>query len=115
MGYGPIKVFSGNILSGASTLTSLQLDKSYSTVYAEIGTMSTAAALDIYVSSDGSTFRPAFERVNTATVQYQTMIVATSVGANGGICAIEKVYPYYQFRASAVVSGGVAIKLICVD
>jgi len=77
--------------------------------------MSTAAVLDIYCSSDGATFRPAFERVNTAPVQYQTMVVATSVGANGGVCRIDTVYPYIQFRASSVVSNGVAIKLICVD
>lgn len=114
MSYGPIKVFSGAIASGASS-TQIFLDKAYSKVFAEIGSMSTAAALDLWGSSDGSTYRPSYERVNTASVQYQAVSISTSVGANGGIAPIEAIYPYLQFRASAVVSGGVAIKLICVD
>jgi hypothetical protein len=115
MSYGPIKVFTGQIASGASTLTSVYLDKSYSRVFAEISTMSTAAAFDVWGSSDGSTFRPVFERTNTAPVQYQTLTVASGVGANGGVAPLDVAYPYVQFRASAVVSGGVTIKIICSD
>lgn len=115
MSFGPTKVFTGSILSGASTLTSINLDKSYTKIYAEVSSMSTAAAIDVFGSTDGTTFRPIFERVNTATVQFATMVVATSVGANGGLCPMDIIYPYVQFRASAVVSGGVTIKLICLD
>ena len=115
MSSGPRLIFTGSIASGASTLTSIHLDKSYSRIYAEIGTMSTAAAITVFGSTDGTTFKQAFERVNTAPVQYQTLTVASGVGANGGTVPLDANYPYVQFQASAVVSGGVSIKLICVD
>lgn len=116
MGFGPIKVYTGTILSGASTVTSIDLGgRAYSRVYVELSTMSTAAAFDVYGSHDGTTFRPVFERVNTAPVQYQTMVVGSAVGANGGGAPLDVVYPYVQLRASAVVSGGVGVKLICWD
>lgn len=112
MAYGPIMVFTGTIASGASS-TAIQMDKSYSKVFAEISTMSTAAAFDVYGSTNGSTYYPLFERVNTAPVQFQTLTVASGVGANGGQAPLDVAAPYVQFRASAVVSGGVTIKLLC--
>jgi hypothetical protein len=116
MSYGPIQVFTGLIASGASTSSSFDLGgKAYSRVFVEVSSMSTAAAMDVWGSSDGTTFRPVFERVNTAPVQYQTHIVASGVGANGGIAPLDVCYQYVQFRASAVVSGGVTLKLHCSD
>ena len=119
MSYGPMKVFSHSglsIASGASTSSNFYLDKGYSYVYAEVSSMSTAAALDVWGSLDGTTFRPVLQQVNTATVQCQAMAVASAVGANGGFGPVGQVItPYIQFRASAVVSGGVTIKLICTD
>jgi hypothetical protein len=115
MSYGPVKVFSGSIASGASTLTSIDVSKSWSRVYVELPTMSTAAELAVYGSSDGTTFRPVFERVATSSVQYQALVVASGVGANGGVAELAAPLQYLQFRASAVVSGGVALKLVCID
>jgi hypothetical protein len=115
MSFGPITVFTGAIASGASTVTSIALPKAYKTIFAEISTMSTAAALDVFGSTDNVTFRPVFERINTAPVQYQTLAVASNVGANGGIAPLPAHYPYLQLRASAVVSGGVTFKIICSD
>lgn len=114
MSYGPIKVFTGTVASGASS-TQIALDKAYSKIFAEISTMSTTAAWDVFGSSDGTTYRPVLERINTAPVQYQTLTVASGIGTNGGIVPIEPICPYLQFRASAVVSGGVTIKLHCID
>lgn len=116
MSYGPVKVFSGSIASGASTLTSVELGgKAWSRVYVDVGTMSTAAALDVFQSTDGATFVPVFERVATAPVQYQTLTVASGVATSGGRVPLDVQGPYVQFRASAVISGGCAIKVICVD
>jgi hypothetical protein len=115
MSYGPVHIIAGTIASGASTLTQVNFPKSYSRVYLELSTMSTAAAFDVYGSTDGTTYRPVFERTNTAPVQYQTLSVASGVGANGGGAPLDVVYPYVQLRASAVVSGGVAVKFICWD
>lgn len=116
MSYGPSQVFTGTIASGASTVTSIDLGtKGYSRVFAEVGTMSTNAALTVFGSSDGTNFKPVFERVNTAPVQYQTLTVAT--GTIGGIADLTGIagIRYAQFQASAVISGGCTIKLICVD
>jgi hypothetical protein len=116
MSYGPAKVFTGTIASGASTVTSIYTGgKSYTKVFVELSTMSTAAAFDVYCSADGSTFRPLFERTNTAPVQYQTLTIASGVGANGGVAPLNVSGDYVQLRASAVVSGGVTVKLICHD
>jgi len=119
MSYGPGQVFTGAIASGASTLTSVDLGtKAYSRVFAEVGTMSTNAALTVFGSSDGTNFRPVFERVKTAPVQYQTLTVATTaVGSIGGIADLTGVagIRYVQFQASATIIGGATIKLICVD
>lgn len=113
MSYGPIKVYTGTIASGASTLTSISLDKSYSKIYAEVSTMSTGAALLVYGSTDGSTFRPVYERVNTASVQWTDVYIGTA--CTNGITDLNCNFPYIQFRASAVIDGGASIKLICVD
>jgi hypothetical protein len=114
MSYGPIKVYPNSVASGASTV-SFVLDKAYSKIYADVGTMSTAAELSVWgaVYSGGS-FHQVTDRVKTATMQYQTLVIPTAVAANGG-CFEVPVYPSLQFRASAVVSGGVSFSLICVD
>jgi len=113
MSFGPIKVFTVSIASGASTPSTISMDRGYSRVYAEVSSMSTAAALAVYGSTDGTSFRPVFERVNTAPVQYQALVIATN--AANGVAPIDCVFPFVQFRASATVTDGVTIKLICVD
>ncbi len=110
--YGTTKVFNTNIASGASTATFI-LDKAYQRVFLEVGTMSTAAALDVYASGDGSFYRQVFERVNTAPVQYQSLTVATN--ATNAVVPIDVNAAYLQFRATAVVSGGVTMALHCSD
>lgn len=117
MSYGPIQVFATTgIVSGASTLTSVALAKAFSKVCLEIGTASTEIIIDVYGSTDNVVFRPVMERVNTATIQYATMTVTSQVVVGGGIALLSNFnYPYLQLRASAVVSGGVAVKLIGMD
>lgn len=109
----PVTVYIGSMASGASTLTSIDVTRSWGKIYADIQTMSTGAELAIYGSSDGTTFKPVYERVNTAPVQYQALTVGTAT--TGGIVELAQAGRYFQFRASAVVSGGVVIKLICRD
>ncbi len=116
MPYGPVAIYRGSIASGASTLTSLDLDKSWSRVYLDISSLSTAAELTVFASSDGTTFRPLFERVNTGAVSCQTVTIPSNSVANGGVVFFpHQGIRYLQFRASAVVSGGVSINAICAD
>lgn len=115
MAYGPMKVFSGAIASGAATGAVVTLDKSYSKVFVQVPSMSTAATLSVWGSTDGTVFNPVLERVNTAPVQFQATDVTTGVVTGGVILPMDIGFPYVQFRTGAVVSGGVAIKVICSD
>lgn len=115
MSWGPKQVFSVAIASGASTSSSLDLgDKSYRQMATYYGTMSTGAALTVYGSTDGTNFYPAHERVNTAPVQYQALTIATSTSGAWAVFAAPP-FRYVQFVASAVVSGGVALKVAVDD
>lgn len=109
----PICVFTATMASGGSTITSIDVTRSWSTIYADIQTMSTAAEIGVYGSYDGTTFKQVFERVNTAPVQYQGVVIATSV--TGQLAPIPQAGRYLQFRASAVVSGGCIVRIICQD
>lgn len=111
-----VRVFTGTVASGASSCSFDMGGGTFSRVYVEVSSMSTAAAIDVWASTDNVTYRPLFERTNTAPVQYQTLTVASGVGANGGIAPLGGQTPltaqFVQFRASAVVADGVTIKLI---
>lgn len=115
MSYGPVKIFAGTIASAASTLTSLNLSKSWSKVYLQLPTFSTAAQLAVFGSTDNSTFYPLIERVATVPPQFQSYTVGTGVASSGGIIQLDTPMQYLQFRASAVVDNGVALNAICVD
>lgn len=112
MGYGYIKSFVGSIASGASTV-SFDIGKSWSSVVAEVGSMTTNAELALYGSSDGTTYRPVLERVNTAPVQYQAVVISTA--AVNGFAPIVPGARFVQLRASATVTGGAVINLVCFD
>lgn len=115
MSYEPVKVFSGSIASGASTLTSVDIVKSWNKVYIELPTMSTATTFSVFGSSDNTNFRPVFNRaVSTQAVFYTTMTVESQVGANGGIAEFTAPLRYIQLRGDAVVSGGVEVNFICI-
>ena len=109
---GPIRVFAGTIASGASSCEIDTGGDAFTKVFVQLPTMSTAVVFDVYGSHDGSAYAQVFERVNTAPVQYQSLIVAAGVGTNGGIAPLDVTSRYVQLRGSAVVSGGVAVKLI---
>lgn len=112
-----VTLYTGSIASGASSI-SIDVVKGWDRIYAQIPTMSTAAAIDVYGSTDNSTFYQLFNVVQTATTlwTYQSHVVGSAAGANGGIAPVYgQGCRYLQFRASAVVSGGVAMTLICSD
>lgn len=117
MGYGPIQVFTGGaIASAASTGAAIDLGgKSFSKVFVRLPTMSTGAACTLYGSTDNSTFGPLYERVNTAPVQFQTMVVATNT--SGGFAELGAIpFRYIKFAASATVTDGSgSFTVVCMD
>lgn len=118
MSFGPLRVFSDSIASGASTSGGVDLVKAWSKVGIQVGTMSTAVSLSIQNSADGgSTFYQVYApTVNTATVGVFPLAITQSVGANGGYVVFDGVaLSYPRVVGTGVVSGGVSIKYVCLD
>ena len=112
------KVFTDSIASGASTSGGVVIGANrYGRVAVQVGTMSTAAAIGVQATMDGSTFYNVFHpTINSATVATPQMYIASGVGTNGGITVLPVGgHEYIRFVASAVVSGGVQFKVICSD
>ena len=115
MPYGLVSKFANTITSAASTV-SFDIVKSWTKVYAEISTFSTAAQVNVFGSTDGTTWWPLWERVNTATAgQHNTFVINSGHVTAGGIVPILPGLQYYQFRASATVTDGATFNLICSD
>lgn len=113
------QVYSFTIASGASTSEAIDLGAhGWSYVNVQVGTMSTAAAIALQNSVDGGTsyyyvYHPTIQSATVATPQ---VFIASGVGTNGGICQIPvQGLNNIKFVATAVVSGGVAIKVIGSD
>jgi hypothetical protein len=113
------QVFSFTIASGAATSDAVALGATaWKYVDVQVGTMSTAAAISIQSSLDGgSTFYNVFHpTIQSATVATPQVFIASGVGTNGGICQVPGAgLNHLRFVASAVVSGGVAIKVVCAE
>ena len=117
MSYGH-QIFTDTIASGASTSGGINLTRGYRQIHVQVGTMSTQAAISVQGSSDsGSTFYNVFHpSINSATVGTPQVIIASGVGTNGGVTPLPVGgIPHVRFIATAVVSGGVAFKIICSD
>lgn len=110
------QVFSFTIASGASTSDAVDLGGgAWKVVNVQVGTMSTAAAIGVQAASNGSTFYSVFHpTIASSTVGTPQVFIASGVGTNGGVCQVPLAgLNKVQFVATAVVSGGVAIKVIC--
>ncbi len=123
-----VTIYSGSIASGAATSTVYDVEKSWTRIYAEVSTMSTNAELQVYASSDGSIWRPCYDRNNAASalstglLTINLTVVANlltshviTTAAMNAFNPIQAGYRYYQLKASAVISGGAKINLICND
>lgn len=109
-------VFTDTIASGASTAGGVDLGiNSWNRVYAQIGSMSTSAALTVWnkVTASASYYQVFHPVVNSTSVQCYAYTIASSVGTNGGVVELPPYLNYIQLRASGVVSGGVAINIVC--
>ena len=107
-------MFQCGVASGASTSSAIDLgDRPFRQTAVKYVTMSTGAAVNVWGSADGTSFYKVQERVNTSTVQYQELFIATSVsGANWAVFPTPP-FRYLQFTTSAVVSGGVSFTVVC--
>lgn len=110
----PPRIFDVAIASGASTSSSLDFgDSSYRLMALRYVTMSTGAAVTVYgCDTVSGTYTKIQEQINSTTVQYRDMTIATTV--SGGNWAVFQAPPhrYVQFITSAVVSGGVSFTVL---
>ena len=113
----PIKVYSANILSGASSCQFPTMPVGAYVAALEIGTMSTAVQMMLYASLDeGASYRQMYTvQQNTSTVAANSFCVLAAIGTAGGAVAIPPGHRNLQVRGTAVVSGGVAFKIIALD
>lgn len=112
MSYGPNQTASLIIASGASTSSYTDFGGrscTYMAVYHTAG-----FALNVYGSTDGTSFYPVHERVNTAPVQYQALTVTTSTSGSWAHFLAPAVR-YVQFAATATVANGTTIKVSVAD
>lgn len=112
------KEYSVAIASGASTSSDVVLGANrYGRIAVQVGTMSTAAAIGLQATVDGTNYYNVFHpTINSATVATPAMYIASGVGTNGGVTVLPAGgYQQIRFVATAVVSGGVQFKVICSD
>ena len=113
------QVFSVVIASGASTSTDVDLGgRGWMKVAVQLPTMSTGVAISVQNSIDaGSTFYNVFHpSVNSTTVATNKYVISALVGDNGGVVGIPADgLMRVRLVGGAVVSGGVAAKIICTD
>lgn len=117
MSHGPISVFTPTaIASGASTSGEVNLSRAWKTVNLVVGTMSTAAQIQVFASpTSGGTFQQVYHpTINSATVATSAYLI-TTVGTSGGIAPVPSGYQFMKFATTAVVSGGVVLSVICSD
>ncbi len=117
MSYGPYSVFTPTaIASGASTSGEADLARGWKNVMLVVGTMSTAAQIQVFASpTSGGTYQQVYHpAINSSTVATNPYLL-TTLGTSGGIAPVPAGYRYMKFATTAVVSGGVALKVICSD
>src|SRR5512141_1690160 len=116
MSAGPFSVFSGQIASGASTV-SFDLGRGWKFVSLDISTMSTAMAVNVYAAPTAAgTYRQVYNPpINSATVITNPFVISAVVGTAGGVVQVPVMtgLRYVQVRTTGVVSGGVSISVYC--
>lgn len=121
MAGGYIQRFEAQVASGASTSSYIDLG---STNFEEMAvryvTMSTGAELELLAadattiaSAASASFYPVRVRdVGTAAAAYDAVTVVTGVSGGWGVLPAVP-HRFIQFAASAVVSGGVSLTVVC--
>jgi hypothetical protein len=118
MSFGPLRVFTDTVASGASTSAGVNLVKAWAKVGIQVPTMSTAASFSIQNSADGGvTFYNAMKpQANTATSGFFPISVASGAGTAGAYVILDGVgLSYPRVVLTGVVDGGATFKYVCLD
>ena len=103
-----------SIASGASTSAGVDLGAYYPNVSVFVPTMSTGVSLNVQHSIDaGSNYYVMYHPpINSATVAINPVVISVTVGTGGGFVRLPFGGQCFRFVGAAVVSGGVALKVI---
>lgn len=119
MSYGPPKLVTVVIASGASTSSDVNLGRAYSRLGVQIGTMSTGVNVQIQHSVDnGTTWKYAFHPpIASSTVGTPQFIISAGVGSGGGYVLFPNgtTLEHIRFVGTGVVSGGVSFVVVASD
>lgn len=113
MAGGAVTYFKATLASGAATADFDLSKRGWRTVFLEIPSLSTNAAIDVAGSADGSTYKQIYLSVNTSTAQWGALTIPSSV-ANASV-ELPVSYQYIRLTTSAAVADGATFKAICAD
>ena len=109
-----IKSLTASIASNGTLSEALELGyNGFEKVIIEIPTMSTAAAMKIYGSSDDTTYRYIYNsNPSTNTVEADILTLASS--SSGYFTELNTWAPYMKFQVTGTVCAAASIKVFCI-
>lgn len=114
MGYGPIKVFSVTMTSGATLTSELNLAQWWGTIFLSVPSMTSNSQIHIQGASDsaGTYRRVAHPVVNSSTIAAPNDFTISSAATNRMIL-VPTGFQYLKIETTATVDSGQTFKLIC--
>lgn len=119
MSYGPVKVYSTSIASGAATAVFDFGEQAYFRAVLEKPTFSTGALLNFDASHDGSTWRTMYvshiDDTPAGSVSHVVFHATFTVGTatSAGFYELPLFTRYMRVTASAAVAGGATLRVYC--
>lgn len=108
----PIKVFSLNLASAATSTSSMTFPDGVAKAFLEFVSLSTACDLRLFASTDNSSFRNVMQEVpQTSSIQVNTFTIAS--GAVNKFIPIPIAAPYMKVECSTAPASAAVFKVIC--
>ena len=111
-GYPNRMEFRGTLASGTASAVVNLGNNSWRRVMVFMPSLSTNAATTLSCSNDGVTYAQLYEQVQTATVQFQQIVIA-STAANCWIPLANVGVGYLKFVTTDTVANGATYKVVC--
>lgn len=112
MSFGPITIFSAEMVNGADTFV-VSFPKAYRKIFVECPSMTTAADRQVFASQDGTNWQEAIYPVVSGLTSPTSMIIGS--GVTNKIFHLDLHAKYIRFKASAAVVSGNTYYFHCSD
>jgi hypothetical protein len=109
MSHGPQSVFGPYVIaSGASTCSEIVFDRSWKSIYLQVGTMSTGVNLNVHAKglSTNNYYTVFHPSINSSTVTNNPFVISAGVGSGGGVVPFPNGLPNVRVVGTGVISGG---------